>query len=181
VPAISRSALRIVDLHGNRFERVLRSELREGDTFVDATAGQLQDALVAAAAVGARGRVVALEASPLLWAVTSGRPVVSGHEEIDLLLNERITVYLGEHTNLLRAMPTASADVVYFDPMVSTVLHALNTLPALPVPIPVPMPTPTSRLRTSPDARSSKRPKSPAPVSRFFARSHTRNACRGRR
>jgi 16S rRNA (guanine1516-N2)-methyltransferase len=94
-----------------------RSGLREGDCFVDATAGQLQDALVAAAAVGASGRVVALEASPMLWAVTSGRPACSGDADIDRLLNERIEVRLGEHTALLRGMASGSADVVYFDPM----------------------------------------------------------------
>ena len=44
----------------------------------------------AAAAVGPSGRVLAIEASPLLWAVTSGRPCVTGDEEIDKLLNERI-------------------------------------------------------------------------------------------
>ncbi|KOO29333.1 hypothetical protein Ctob_002204 [Chrysochromulina tobinii] len=38
-------------------------------------------------------------------------------EDIDRLLNERIEVRLGEAAELLRAMPTGSADVVYFDPM----------------------------------------------------------------
>lgn len=91
--------------------------LQEGDVFVDATAGQLQDSLAAAAAVGPTGRVVALEASPLIWAVTSGRPVVTGEAEMDRLLNERIEVRLGDHEALLAEMPARSADVVYFDPM----------------------------------------------------------------
>ena len=76
--------------------------LREGDVFVDCTAGQLQDALVAAAAVGPTGRVIALEASPLLWSVSSGRPVCTGDEDIDRLLNERIEVRLGEAAELCR-------------------------------------------------------------------------------
>lgn len=91
--------------------------LREGDVFVDATAGQLQDALVAAAAVGPTGRVIAIEAAPLLWAVTSGRPCRTGDADVDLMLNERIEVRLGEASDVLAAMPTGSADVVYFDPM----------------------------------------------------------------
>ena len=91
--------------------------LREGDVLVDATAGQLQDSLAAAAAVGPSGRVVAIEASPLLWAVTSGRPCVTGDEDVDRMLNERIEVRLGEASRVLGAMPASSADVVYFDPM----------------------------------------------------------------
>ena len=91
--------------------------LREGDVFVDGTAGQLQDALVAAAAVGASGRVIAIEASPLLWAVTSGRPARTEDADVDRLLNERLEVRLGEAAQVLAAMPDASADVVYFDPM----------------------------------------------------------------
>jgi hypothetical protein len=47
--------------------------LRPGDVFVDATAGQLSDALIAAHVVGPEGRVLAIEASPLLHAVSSGR------------------------------------------------------------------------------------------------------------
>ena len=39
--------------------------LRSGDVFIDATAGQLSDAIVAAQVVGAEGRVLAIEASPL--------------------------------------------------------------------------------------------------------------------
>ena len=99
---------------------VLTSEacaLREGDVFVDGTAGQLQDALVAAAAVGPSGKVIAIEASPLLWAVTSGRPCRTGDDDVDALLNERIEVRQGEASTVLAAMPSNSADVVYFDPM----------------------------------------------------------------
>lgn len=83
--------------------------LREGDVFVDGTAGQLQDALAAAAAVGPTGRVIAIEASPLLWAVTSGRPVRTEDDDVDRLLNERVEVRLGEASHVLSGMPTASA------------------------------------------------------------------------
>ena len=116
--------------------------------------------MVAAAVVGPSGRVTAMEASPLLFAVTSGRPVHTGNVDVDVAL-ERVEVdstprhatqprptptpsthttlelqgkgfgfgrtllhlmlscqvLLGEHTALLTAMPTRSADVVYFDPM----------------------------------------------------------------
>lgn len=92
-------------------------DIRQGDVFVDCTAGQLQDSIVAAAVVGPNGRVIAFEASPLLYAVTSGRPVTTGDLAVDQLLNDRIEVRLGEAATLLAAMPDASVDVVYFDPM----------------------------------------------------------------
>ena len=103
-------------LKGGRDNMVDACRLRAGDVFVDSTAGQLQDAMVASAAVGESGRIIALEASPLLYAVTSGRPVVTGDAEVDAAL-ARVEVRLGDHTSLLGAMPTGSADVVYFDPM----------------------------------------------------------------
>mmetsp|Transcript_4630 Transcript_4630/g.7835 ORF Transcript_4630/g.7835 Transcript_4630/m.7835 type:complete len:293 (-) Transcript_4630:47-925(-) len=90
--------------------------LQPGDVFIDATAGHLCDSIVAAQAVGLSGRVLAMEASPLLWAVAAGRPVATGDARVDKLL-DRVDMLLGDHTELLTAMPAASADVVYFDPM----------------------------------------------------------------
>lgn len=103
-------------LKGGRDNMVDACELQPGDHFVDATAGQLQDAMVASAVVGPTGRVIAFEASPLLYAVSSGRPVCTGDADVDAAL-QRVEVQLGEHTALLAAMPTDSVDVVFFDPM----------------------------------------------------------------
>lgn len=63
--------------------------LRDGDVLVDATAGLLGDALVAASAVGPHGKVIAIESSPLLYAVSSGRPETLGDAAADEAL-ERI-------------------------------------------------------------------------------------------
>lgn len=101
---------------GNSDNMVEACGLRAGDSFLDATAGQLSDALVAAHVVGPEGRVMAIEASPLLHAVSSGRPVQTADAKVDELLS-RIDVMLGEHTEVLRGRPDNSADVVYFDPM----------------------------------------------------------------
>ncbi len=103
-------------LGGGEDKLISACEIRRGDTFVDATGGQLQDAIVAAAAVGGEGQVIAFEASPLLYAVQSGRPVSSGDDDVDAMLR-RIRVRLGDHTSLLASMADESADVVYFDPM----------------------------------------------------------------
>lgn len=90
--------------------------LREGDVFVDATAGLLGDSLVAASAVGDEGRVVAIESSPLLYAVSSGRPPSLGDGAADAAIG-RINVVCGDHTRVLESMADASVDVVYFDVM----------------------------------------------------------------
>jgi len=90
--------------------------LQAGETFVDCTAGECHDAIVAAWVVGMDGCVIGMEASPLIYAVASVRPLRSGDSQMDNLV-DRISMRLGDHTKLLAAMPSASADVVYFAPM----------------------------------------------------------------
>lgn len=60
--------------------------------------------------------MIAIEANPLLYAVTSSRPIATGDAAVDDAL-ARVEVKLGEHTELLSTMDDRSADVVYFDPM----------------------------------------------------------------
>lgn len=97
---------------------LLACDLRPGDSFLDCTAGALADAIVAAHAVGSGGRVVAVEASPLLHAVVAhgAAHVRFGEAPIDDAL-DRIEVRLADHLELLRKLPDRSFDVVYFDPM----------------------------------------------------------------
>ncbi len=84
------------------------SELREGDTVLDCTLGLGVDAQVCAYVVGARGRVVGLEASrPLALFVAEGLRSLGSSIEV-------------RHTRaleFLRTQPAASFDVVFFDPM----------------------------------------------------------------
>jgi hypothetical protein len=86
--------------------------LRPGDQVLDATLGLGADALVAAAACGPDGRVVALEASPVLAAW-----VAEGLKRLGLAPAGRIEVRAGEHLAALAALPARSFDVVTFDPM----------------------------------------------------------------
>jgi 16S rRNA (guanine1516-N2)-methyltransferase len=86
--------------------------LREGDHVLDCTLGLAADALVAAVAVGARGRVVGVEGSPLLAAW-----VAEGLRRLDDEAARRIEVRAGDHAELLAALPERSFDVVVFDPM----------------------------------------------------------------
>jgi hypothetical protein len=86
--------------------------IHPGDTVIDATLGLGADALVAAAACGPGGRVVALEASPVLAAW-----VAEGLRRLDAEPARRIEVRAGDHLAALAALPARSADVVVFDPM----------------------------------------------------------------
>ena len=86
--------------------------LEEGDEVLDCTVGLGADALVAATAVGPRGRVVGLESSAALAAwvgeglLRSGDPAAA-----------RIEIRAAEHLAALDGLPERSFDVVVFDPM----------------------------------------------------------------
>ena len=97
---------------------LLACDLRPGDRVLDCTGGALADAIVAAHAVGEGGHVEAIEASPLLHAVTAhgAARVRFGEPAIDAAL-DRIHVTQGDHLEVLRSLQARSFDVVYFDPM----------------------------------------------------------------
>jgi 16S rRNA (guanine1516-N2)-methyltransferase len=86
--------------------------IREGDAVLDCTLGLGADALVAAVAAGPRGRVVGLEASPVLAAW-----VAEGLRRLDDEAASRIEVRAGDHAEVLASLPDGSFDVVAFDPM----------------------------------------------------------------
>lgn len=97
--------------HSDALARV--AELRPGDHLLDCTLGLGQDALVASVVVGTRGRVVALEKSLALYAVVSEGLKLHdfGPESCQV---ETVHTDAWEY---LRAQPSGSFDVVYFDPM----------------------------------------------------------------
>jgi 16S rRNA (guanine1516-N2)-methyltransferase len=86
--------------------------LRAGDAVLDCTLGLGADALVAATAVGARGKVVGIEVSPALAAW-----VAEGLRRLDDDAAARIEVRGGDHEAILETLPERSFDVVLFDPM----------------------------------------------------------------
>lgn len=88
------------------------SGIREGDEVLDATVGLGADALVAAAAVGERGRVVGIEASLPLAAW-----VAEGLRRLPHEAAHRIEIRAGDHAAALDALPERSFDVIVFDPM----------------------------------------------------------------
>jgi hypothetical protein len=86
--------------------------LGEGDLVLDCTVGLGADALVAAEAVGPRGRVVGIEASAALAAW-----VAEGLRRLPLEAARRVEIRAGDHVAVLAALPERSFDVVLFDPM----------------------------------------------------------------
>ncbi len=86
--------------------------LRDGDVVLDCTVGLGADALVAAVAIGPRGRVVGIESSPALAAW-----VAEGLRRLELEAARRIEIRSGDHAAALAALPERSFDVVLFDPM----------------------------------------------------------------
>ncbi|MGB8929791.1 MAG: class I SAM-dependent methyltransferase, partial [Anaeromyxobacteraceae bacterium] len=88
------------------------SGIRPGDAVLDCTLGLGADALVAAVAAGAAGRVVGIEGSVPLAAW-----VGEGLARSPLPGANRIEVWAGDHAALLESLPERSFDVVCFDPM----------------------------------------------------------------
>lgn len=94
------------------------SEASEGDIVLDCTAGFCSDALVFSYAVGATGKVIALEASPVLHSVV--REGLAAYEtglpEIDRAMRAIRTVR-SDYESYLSQLEDNSVDIVYFDPM----------------------------------------------------------------
>ncbi|GEJ55899.1 class I SAM-dependent methyltransferase [Anaeromyxobacter diazotrophicus] len=88
------------------------AQLRPGDAVLDATLGLGMDALVAAAAAGPGGRVLGVEASPALAALTA-----EGLARCELEAARRVEVVRADAAALLASLPERSVDVVAFDPM----------------------------------------------------------------
>ncbi|MDR1205101.1 MAG: class I SAM-dependent methyltransferase [Peptococcaceae bacterium] len=96
--------------------------LRPGDHVLDCTMGFGSDALVAAYGVGKTGRIVALEASPVIAALSQhgmGRyNDVFDYYGMNLpALAERLQIFTCQAADFLRRQPDGSYDIVYFDPM----------------------------------------------------------------
>ena len=86
--------------------------IRPGDAVLDCTAGLGADALVAAAAAGPGGRVLALESSQALAAWTG-----EGLRRFAAEAARRVEVRHADHGEFLARTGAGSFDVVVFDPM----------------------------------------------------------------
>jgi len=118
-------------LRGEQDRFLAATELEPGQTCLDATLGLGTDALVASWKVGERGKVIAVEHSPLIAALIKEGLQSLKYKKLPRILNpdklhawqelilasQRIEVIWGNHQEFLADLPDSSVDVVYFDPM----------------------------------------------------------------
>lgn len=124
--------LRFVNIMRGDGDRFLKAvELDKGDSFLDATMGLGVDILIASWAVGAEGKVLALESSPLIFSlVTEGLESMKNKvfpestqsvkkqawNELSKASSYIKTIHV-DHLDYLKSLPDSSIDVIYFDPM----------------------------------------------------------------
>ncbi|AOH55350.1 hypothetical protein ABE28_013405 [Peribacillus muralis] len=101
-------------------------------TVLDCTLGLGSDAIIASFAVGAKGRVVALEGNRYLaLLVEQGLKTWSDAEAKMIEAMKRIEVIHADHHEMLKSMPDNSFDVVYFDPMFEETISESNGIKGL--------------------------------------------------
>lgn len=137
------SLLRMINIIRGEGDRLLQAaNIVKGDIFLDATAGLAADALIASWAVGDTGKVLALEASPLIHFIVEDGLKRLKKKKISKTANQikyeawnrliktspRIEMIYNDHTNYLASLPDASIDIIYFDPMFR---QTVETSPAL--------------------------------------------------
>lgn len=127
----SMALIRLINLLRGGSDRYLEAtHLKAGDSLVDATLGLGADALVGAWAVGQKGKVIAIEKSPVLAALVQDGlnhfqemiPNSKSEEKRKAWLNlaqgsQQIKVIWGDNRTYLGNLSDRSVDVVYFDPM----------------------------------------------------------------
>jgi Protein of unknown function (DUF548). len=124
--------LRIMNIFkGNPDRYLLATGLKSGDILLDLTMGLGNDALVGAWSVGEQGKVIGVEHSPVISALVNDglQTLASAHvpksknpdkelawQALSLAAG-RIKITWADHYSYLCQQPSASADVIYFDPM----------------------------------------------------------------
>jgi hypothetical protein len=127
---LSMAELRINNLKDGKPDHMISAMgLTPGMNVLDCTLGLATDAIVASFVAGEEGRVVGLEASPVIAAVTGYglTAFASGRPDVDAALR-RIAVVDADYNDYLAALPDASFDVVFFDPMFRAPLLASSSL-----------------------------------------------------
>lgn len=127
----SMALIRLINLLRDESDRYLEAtQLKPGDSLIDATLGLGTDALIGAWAVGEKGNVLGIEQSPILAALVQDG-LNHFKELIPSVVNKdkqkawaalaqasrRIKVLWGDHREFFKSIPGRSYDVVYFDPM----------------------------------------------------------------
>lgn len=103
--------------------------IKEGDSLLDCTLGYASDSIVASYIVGKTGKVIGVEASPVLaFLIQEGLKDWEAHNKVIERAMRRIDVINGDHLHVLKNMLDNSVDVVYFDPMFEESIEQSNAL-----------------------------------------------------
>lgn len=116
---LSMAQLRIKNLIAGKPDHMVDAmQLKEGMKVLDCTLGMAADAITASYVVGATGRVVGLEISPITALVVQDglQQFATKQAEIRTAL-ERIEVVQADYNMYLANIPDHAFDVVYIDPM----------------------------------------------------------------
>jgi 16S rRNA (guanine1516-N2)-methyltransferase len=142
----SMALLRMVNIKRGIGDRFLKAiAVTEGDILLDATMGLASDALIASWAVGERGKVIALEYSPLVFMLVNEGlerleklkpPKVPNLEKKQAWLelakaSTRIKSMCANHQKIIEELPDSSVDVIYFDPMFRNTLTSSSSIKPL--------------------------------------------------
>lgn len=127
---LSMAELRINNLKDGKPDHMIAAMgLAPGMSVLDCTLGLATDAAVASFVAGGEGRVVGLDASAVIAAITGYglAGFASGRPDVDAALR-RIEVVHVDYNDYLASLPPAAFDVVYFDPMFRAPVAASSSL-----------------------------------------------------
>lgn len=127
---LNMAELRIKNLIDGKHDHMTSAMgLEPGQSLLDCTLGLATDAIVASFAVGQEGKVVGLEASPVIATVTGfGLATFTSENESVSAALRRVTALHADYNEYLPTLPTAAFDVVYFDPMFRSPVEASSSL-----------------------------------------------------
>jgi 16S rRNA (guanine1516-N2)-methyltransferase len=142
----SMALLRMINIKRGLGDRFLEAAgLAKDDTLLDATLGLGSDALIASWAVREKGKIIALEYSPLIFLLVKEGlerlaaqplPRVKNTEKKEAWLelakaSSRIKVLCADHKSYLQTFPDSSVDVIYFDPMFRVTVKSSSAIKPL--------------------------------------------------
>lgn len=108
------------------------SELDQGMTFLDCTAGLGADSIIAGMAVGQTGKVYAIEKDFSLYVMLKeGMNQYQSHLDEIISSMRQIEVIHSDHVKYLENLEDSSIDIVYFDPMFSTEIEESQGIQAI--------------------------------------------------
>lgn len=125
---LSMAELRIQQLRKGAGDHLLSAIQAQGPvTFLDCTCGFAADSIVVSFGLPVGSKIIGLEISPLLYAVTNWGLQNFSHKKSDVTAAlRRIELVHEDYRDYLSKLPDNGLDVIYFDPMFS---HPVESSP----------------------------------------------------